>query len=66
VGWNDDPVWKKRKSDIGTMSNSMAEAGVSAKKHRCFVIGSLKPKTGLKIAVDVLKGEVPAARDTRG
>ena len=63
---DDGPVRKKRKSDIGPTARG-AEADGLTRKPGCFVIGSLKPKSGLKIVVDadVPKAKVPAAKDTR-
>ena len=54
------PVRKKRKSDVGPMSDRTERAA-----HECFVIGSLKSKTGSKIIVDAPKGKASAARDAR-
>jgi hypothetical protein len=63
---NEGPVRKKQKSDVGSMAHGTETDGLT-RKPGYFVIGSLKPKAGLKIVVDpdVTKGNVPVAKDTR-
>ena len=62
---DDGPARKKRKSVVGAMVDGAEQVtGAAMRKPECYVIGSLKPKRGMKIVLSEQK-KVSTARDTR-
>lgn len=65
---SDGPVRKKRKSNVGTSidpTERVTATGSASSERQHFVIGSLKPRAGMKTVLHEHKGKAAAVRDSK-